>query len=321
MTPPARLVFGGVLQSDLDFPELPPAPAGAAPHWVLTTRTDTPPERVGARTLGADEVDQGVQVSLLGDEHGFRLSYSDTGTFDIAERGSRITWYPGPEAKPETARVDILGRVLAVALHARGDLTLHASAVAFGRGAIGFIAPKHHGKSTTALALVRSGARLVTDDTLGVTMDEDPLAIPGVHAVRLWNDSAELVGPADAAVDGSGPGGKLLLSDLPSDCLMIETTPLRALYLLAPVQAGEGVPAVERVALQSFDATLALLTQTKIGALLGGAEAGTVLDRVARIADKVPVYRLHVARDFARLDELVDTLRAWHADLVAAPAS
>ncbi|MEZ4417133.1 MAG: hypothetical protein R3E10_15375 [Gemmatimonadota bacterium] len=313
-------VFGGVLESDLPFPELPAAAAGDPTDWVLRTRTGNPPD-ADARPLGTDEVDQGISVQLLRTEAGLRLVYSDTGTFDILGQGERIEWYPGSQATPETARVDILGRVLAVALHARGDLTLHASGVAFDRGAIAFIAPKHHGKSTTALALVRSGARLVTDDTLGVTLESEPRAIPGVHAVRLWSDSAERVGTDDVEVDDSGPGGKLLLSDLPEDCLTYETLPLSALYLLAPVQPGDDVPAVERIRLQPFESTLSLLGQTKVGALLGRSEAASVLDRVAQIAERVPVYQLRVARDFQQLDRAVATLREWHADLIGAPVA
>ncbi len=310
-----HLVFGGVLETELPFPELPPAPDTAQTSWTLERR-DTEPPPLDATSLGGDDVDQGITVELFKLEEGFRLVYSDTGTFDLFERGDRIVWYPGTAWTEKTARIDVLGRVLAVALHARGELTLHASAAAFDRGTIAFIAPKLHGKSTTALAVVRSGARLVTDDTLGVTIEEKPRAVPGVHAVRLWSDSADRVGTEDAAVDANGPGGKLLISDLPADSLMYDRTPLNALYLLAPVLADEAEAAATRVRLQPFEATLALLGQTKIGALLGGVEAPTVLGLVTHVADHIPVYRLHIARDFEQLPAAVERLREWHADLI-----
>ncbi len=67
-------------------------------------------------------------------------------------------------------RADLLGRVMALAAHADGRLTLHASAVSVAGRAVAFVGPKHAGKSTLALALVRKGARLLTDDTLVVRL-------------------------------------------------------------------------------------------------------------------------------------------------------
>ena len=316
--PSLHLVFGGVLDTDLAFPELPLAAPGSAPTWTLRTHHNSPPS-FDETLLGKDDVDKDITVSLFKIEGGYRLAYSDTGTFDLFDEGARILWYPGDAWTEETARIDILGRVLAIALHARGELTLHASGAAFDRGTIAFIAPKHHGKSTTALAVVRSGARLVTDDTLGVTIEAEPKAVPGVHAVRLWSDSAEQVGTHDADVD-DGPGGKLLISDLPADRLMYDKTPLAALYLLAPVLPEQAEAPATRVRLQPFEATITLLGQTKTGALLGGSEAATVLGLVTHVADTVPVYRLHIARDFQLLPKAVEQLREWHADLITPDA-
>lgn len=309
-------VFGGRLRSELEFPELPVAPEGA-PSWHLRLRTG-PAKPVTGELVGRVDVDDRVTVELSRHAEGWRLAYSDTGIFEISPNGERLDWYPGADHDLSAARVDVLGRVLAVALHAQGILCLHGSAVAFEHGTVAFLAPKFHGKSTTALALARSGAKLVTDDCLPVELSDPPMARPGVHAVRLWRDSVDEVGH-EGPLD-TGPGGKFLLTDLPMDRLMRAPTPLAALYFLTPVtDANDKTPAVERVPVLGLDASLSLLGQTKIGALLGGSEAGTLLKMASRVAELVPIYRLRVVRDFSRLDEVIDGIRALHGDLLSDP--
>ncbi len=312
---PEYRVFGGVLRSALEFPELPPA-EGNEPTWDLTICRTTPSEVTG-ELLGTTNIDDRVRVDLLRHADGWRVTYSDTGTFDIDAEGHSIRWRPGDEHDPSAARVDVLGRVLAVALHAAGVLCLHGSAVAFPGGTIAFLAPKYHGKSTTALALARSGGKLVTDDCLPVIPGDPPKALPGVHAVRLWRDSANQMehhGNVDV-----GPGGKLLLTDLPPERLMHDESRLAAIHLLTPVLHDErdSVPAVERIPVGGLDAAVHLLGQTKIGALLGGAEAGALLRLATEVAATVPVYRLRVVRDFDRLDEVVEGIRGLHPELLS----
>ena len=55
---------------------------------------------------------------------------------------------------------------------AEGAVTLHASAVAVDGAAIGFMAPKFHGKSTLAAAMTYVGAHLVSDDALAILPED-----------------------------------------------------------------------------------------------------------------------------------------------------
>ena len=88
-----------------------------------------------------------------------------------------------------------MGRVLAIALHAAGDLCFHASAVTIGGTAMAFLGSKGMGKSTIAWALVRAGAKLITDDTLRVRLGPQLTAYPGVHELRLRPDVATYLPP------------------------------------------------------------------------------------------------------------------------------
>lgn len=89
-------VLGGLFHSELEFPELAPAPAGGTGSWVLSVSRGAPPP-VELQALGSDEVRGAGDVRLFRHDAGFRLSYPDTGTYDLTDRGSRIIWFPPAE--------------------------------------------------------------------------------------------------------------------------------------------------------------------------------------------------------------------------------
>ena len=311
-------VFGGVLRSELPVPELEALDSAPEPDWVVTVGRGAPRPFDG-ESVGTETVTDEATVEMFASEDGFRLVFTDTGTFDFSDGGRQIVWYPNEDSDWDAAAVDLLGRCLAVSLHLEGAVCLHGSAVAFDHGAIAFMAPKHHGKSTTALALVKSGARLLSDDALPIRLGANPRAYPGVHAVRLWEDSA-----AQVAVDQKqrvGLGGKLVVNRMDPDTITHDDYPLAAIYLLVPVESNEGVPAAHRTRLSSLESAVTLVGQAKIGGLLQGREAPVALERSLELAESVPVYQMAVARDFDRLPDMVATVREWHADLIAANAA
>jgi len=65
---------------------------------------------------------------------------------------------------------------------------------------------------------------------------------------------------------------------------------------------------------------LALVRHAKIAPLLAGADAVELLDRIVALAGRVPVRLLEVARDFARIDEVVADVLAGHGDGIGASA-
>src|SRR5690606_18323644 len=300
-------LFGNVLRSDVDMPELLQVPS-QVPWWTLCSLTTPAPERTGEQ-LGEDMVTGDTRVRMYRHNGGFRLDFDDTGCFVISADGRHVDWYRNPGVNLKAARTDLTSRVLAAALHLSGSLSLHASAVDLGSSAVGFIAPKRHGKSTLALALVKSGARLLTDDTLPVTLGDSVLAGPGLHATRLWDDSADRVaiGTAHPAPNGE----KRLYSALPEELVTHEPAPLSALYILAPtLEPRDGQP-VWRTRLSTMESALLLIAHTKLAPLLRGSEARVVFAAAAGMAELLPVYRLNVVRDLDRLPEVVDTIRTW----------
>lgn len=310
-------VFGGVLRSDFEIPEL-RSVASVPPTWTLTSEIGETPA-VDGELLGSDSVVGDVRVSMYRRAAGLRLAFDDTGTFDLSPDGSAISWTRPPDMKAADARADLTGRVLAAALHAAGTVCLHGSAVVTGGEAIGFVAPKFHGKSTLALALAGAGARLLTDDTLPVVAGTPATACPGLHAARLWPDSAERVGlgrPRDG-LDGQ----KQLFDALPDDHVTHDAVPLGALYLLSPTREPRNGEAVWRTPLSAMESALVLIAHAKLAPLLRRSEAPVLFRQAAELAAAVPVFRLGVVRDLDRLDEVVATIRSWHERSHAAASS
>src|SRR5258708_3453589 len=131
-------IFGGCLRSELEFPEL-RAEAVTDPTWYLEIDSPVAPP-LRANLLGVG-LEPNCRVELYRQDDGFFLCHSCAGGYGISGDGRRIRWHRKPNAAIEVARADVFGRVLAVALHAMGYMTLHASAVALQEGAVAFLAP------------------------------------------------------------------------------------------------------------------------------------------------------------------------------------
>jgi hypothetical protein len=307
---PDYAIFGGVLRSQLEFPELTPSVA-LTPCWSLAV-SDQQSQASDSVTMGSEEVEPGIRVTLSRHERGLRLVFDDTGAFEISADGARIEWVRPAEPDLTSVRKDVLGRVLAICLHQQGVVALHGSAVQLSGVAIAFLAPKFHGKSTTAAALVDSGARLLADDVVAVSTGNPPSVLPSVPFVQLWKDSAARVAPGAVAVPGDEDGPKLQRRwDGPAQNAD-SAAPLDAVYLLAPVPPG--APAgVRRLRLSGVEGALALLGQAKVGNLLGVERRADLLQATSELADRVPVYRLEVPRDFDQLADLTSVLWSWHA--------
>src|SRR3954447_15177733 len=91
------------------------------------------------------------------------LFWQGIGAF-LVRGGCEIVVDPYPGVDERVLRLLVLGPVLAVLLHQRGRLLLHASAVAVDNEAVLFLGSAGWGKSTMAATLHARGHSLVTDD-------------------------------------------------------------------------------------------------------------------------------------------------------------
>jgi len=308
-------VFGGVLRTSIEFPELPPTTGNAS--WTLEIG-DVPPSLPSDSPIGDDAVYGAVHVACYRTTDGHALVYDDTGRFDLSDGGALITWYRPTDEPPhlmDAMRADVIGRVLALALHQQGVLCLHASAVAIGGNGIALLAPKGHGKSTLATALVRAGGKLLSDDTVPVTAGPPVELRPGVPQLRLRHDAA-LQLAAERATEASG-ARKLVIDRLDPHEVADHPVRFSAGYVLVPARPNDEQPPVDRLALSQVQATLALVEHTKLGPLLGGVDAARVFEQAATVASQVPLFLLRVGRDLSRIVEVAETMVDWHATPVA----
>lgn len=305
------VAYGGILESELSFPELPAAAADAAGshRWRLLVGREPVPDldgavRAGERLTGAEA------YVLWTSTQGFRLEYSHAGVFDVDVDRAEVTWYPRANENVELARAILIGPVAALLLEAMGDICLHGSAVLAADGAIAFVAPKRHGKSTLALALTAAGCRLMSDDLVAITGDDPPLMRPAVPTVRLWGDAATQLRP-EALCDTRIPGIKHTLGHFHGDRIANDAALLSAIYVLIPQRGSEG--GVRRARLGGAEAAIALAQQKKLAdTLIGYGDAASRLPRAAALAAAVAVYKLHVPRDFAALPGVVEQIIGWH---------
>jgi hypothetical protein len=120
--------------------------------------------------------------------------FSEAGAFLVRD-GREIIIDPIPEADERVVRLSLLGPALALLLHQRGQLVLHASAVAIAGRVVAFLGEQGRGKSTTAAVLHGRGHSMVADDVLAIDMRSDsPLAIPSFPQFKLWPESAGAIG-------------------------------------------------------------------------------------------------------------------------------
>ncbi len=306
---PTYSVYGSAMHSAIEFPELTRI-ADVPPRWRLSTVAESLPMRDPV-ALGDELIYGEVHARLFAHREGHRIVVDDTGEFDLEPEGHIIV-APKQGAWPDFVRAHILGRVLATSLFHAGHLPLHGSAVQTREGVIAFLAPKGFGKSSLALALVKGGASLVSDDLLSVEPGTPPLALPGIRSLRVREDTVEAVGVEAAATPTRE--GKVALNQNAGRMAPDRPLPLAAIFLIAPTLQPmlPNEPAVIRTPFAPVLAAAALVAHVKIGRMLGAAAAASMLERAAIISRMVPVHQLIVTRDLNRLPEAASQLLAWY---------
>ncbi len=170
------------LRSELEIPGLAPATEHSGEDLVVRRGEVEAPDRWPASGIASWPSPEADVLSWAGRAK-LRVSASEI-TVD--------------SANDPFARQCVVGPGLGVALHRRGRLVLHGSAVDVGGTAVVLLGQKGAGKSTTAAALLDRGHSLLTDDLVVVLGDEDaPLCAPGPTQMKLWPASAEAFGLSD----------------------------------------------------------------------------------------------------------------------------
>lgn len=234
---------------------------------------------------------------LGGDDREIHLAWESSGSI-VVRWGSEILVDARSGVEEALLRTLVLGPALALLLHQRGRLVLHASAVRTNTGAVLFLGGSGWGKSAIAAAMYRRGHPLAADDLAPVHFDGDlPHVYPGFPRLRLWPEFARRLDPS--ADDDARQHGGVEKRHVPAG-LGFSTVPLRlrSIYVLD----GHGSTLVRD--LRPQEALLDLLRHTYTARLLAGGRSAVHLAQCARLLESVPVRRLRRGSDAEAFDRL-----------------
>lgn len=291
---PLYRAFGLLIRSDIALSEPSAAASDAAADLEITCTFPDP----GSAAPFIEEDFMNVDGS------GVLLYYTAAGSFRISE-GQRIHIDPLPGADPRMIEHLLLGPCIAVALHQRGCLVLHGSAVEIAptsadTAAAVFIGWSGQGKSTLVGALRRRGHRILADDVTPVQVRNPvkPVMLPGLTRLKLWPEAAAALGEDPDLLPQAFPKIEKRLRQVEAPAQ--GPVPVRAIFLL---DKGEQ-HCVEVMGMQ--DAFMALVNHTYTVPLVRMAD--TAREHFAlceALVRAVPVYRLVRRWSLDALDALV----------------
>jgi hypothetical protein len=242
---------------------------------------------------------RGYSYSMLADGS-IHVSWSDLFDFVVHPAGARIDVYTGTTAHPDTAYTYLISQVISVALLQRGIESLHASAVELDGKAYFLIGESGFGKSTLTAALLRRGARVITDDLLVLERRGDVFfAVPGATRIKLNPQTAASLGvdlEGTPMIDGSGKDVIVLPRHLTVD----EPVPVGRILILQP---GAGSIALRPAT--AAEATHALLAATFNPLHTEPARLESLLRNARSIASATDVFFLDVPRDLTLLPDVI----------------
>lgn len=283
--------YGLTISSEVALPELEPATPAAPDLEIAVTPIAFPEAASQAATAFRFEPTRQY------------LSWQTVGTFLISGGGSRID--VDPAADDPLLAFPLLGPVLALALHQRGLLVLHASAIAVGDKSVIFLGDKGAGKSTTAGAMIRAGHRLLTDDVVALDLSEPsrPMILPGFPQLKLAADAADAIRLERAEIRPQVHPQIDKAQHRLRQGFSAEALPVSRIYVL---ERGERAAISPLPSLAALPAIIKFSYIARFGRqALTGDFAATHLRQSAKLAGRIGVCRLEVPTGLARIDEAV----------------
>lgn len=287
----------------------------------LTARAENKADvtiRAGAVRKLAAEAGLCPEQSFHVTQTGTYLFFSQIGAF-LVRGGHEIFVEPLPNIEERLVRLPLLGAVLAVLLHQRGKLVLHASAVALDGRVIAFIGEKGSGKSTMAAALCGRGHELLADDIVAIDLEAGcpPLVLSGFPQLKLYSDAVVAAlseNPEELPEIAMNVGKR---SRLAGEHFATGALPLAAVYALG--EASE-------LKIKHFnpqDAIKALIANSYMARFgsqwLSSGTAASNLGQCGSVANQIAVGLIERPRDFASLASVAQMIEEEHA-LVSYPA-
>ena len=287
--------YGLTIASEVTLPELEPAAPGAADVVIAVGPIDPPKPASEAATDFRFEPDRQY------------LAWHAVGAFLISD-GCRIDVEPAPGVDDALIAFPLLGPVMALLLHRRGLLVLHASAIAVAGTSAIFMGDKGAGKSTTASAMIRIGHELLTDDVVALDLanPREPMIVPGFPQIKLAADAAAAISLGDAVVRPQVHPAIDKMQHRLNGAFSGNRVPATRIYILA---RGERADITPLPGIAALPAIIKFSYVTRFGrAALPSDLAEMHLRQCARLADHVGVRRLEIPTGLDRIGEAVDLI-------------
>jgi len=289
--------------SAVALPGLHAVPAGRQPP-DLTIRPGPVP-----RSL-PDATGAGPTWEIAGDH--FLLRVPGVARF-LLIGGHTVLLEMEPDADEADLPAFIAGTVLGILLHQRGQVVLHASAVAMNGRAVLFCGRSGSGKSTLAAALEQRGLPLISDDLCAISLDGNdvPMVAPDGRQLKLWAHSIDHLDLGNRR--GPRVRGRVEKFYVAPSAAVDGALPLAAIYALRearpPHHPGIEVPS-------AVDAALVLRRNAYRPQLVKRMNQHADYFHVATaIARKVGIFHLTRIMSFSALPAVVDQLeRHWRVN-------
>lgn len=290
--------YGLCIASPIELPELSASKTAVARNSAGATRDDAVVIELDRINLsegsGSDRI---LAWAKPGDAC---LHYRGAATFHLIN-GCRVVVDTHPEADSRAVRLFLLGPVMALLLHQRKMLVLHASAVVVDGEVIAFAGEKGEGKSTLAGAMTAAGYPLFCDDVLAIDLrrPDQIVAHPGFPQLKLMPDSAAQIGLSATDLPRVHPDYEKRAAriDRKSTSLALH---VKRLFILqtADQDAIEPLSPQNRLVELVRHSYLAPLLETT-------GESADHFRQVVMLANRIEICALKRTRDLSRLRETV----------------
>ena len=240
----------------------------------------------------------------------YLLQFPWRADFVISDQGRKIDCYPLSKFDLDTIIHFLLNQVVPCMLSQRGEMVLHASAVAVEDKALAFVGRSGEGKSTLCASFYQQGFPLITDDYLLVKRHGDRyLGYPSYPGFRLWRESRlalsleveeDKIKPNYKGKDRIQAAGKAAFSLVPSL--------VQGLYILSSPDDENNKEGIQISPIPLRDAFMEILYASYYLDTSDQNINKEGFNTISRAADSLDVFRLSYPREISKLSKVRSTV-------------
>jgi hypothetical protein len=216
-------------------------------------------------------------------------------------RDGNLIQFEADAAKDDVSRLHVLGSCTGALLFQRGLVPLHGNTVSAPSGSAMLVGKIGSGKSTTTLALIRRGHRLVADDISAVSFEgTQPSVAAGYPRLKLWKTTLQQFGLDSQKLDRVRFDIEKFNYPVDTD-FCDEPKTLRAIYILQPGDSPE-VRIHALAGIEKLDALRPHLYKIRFGDAIRNWPP--LMGKLCRLADSVRVSIVERPREGTTIEEV-----------------